>query len=194
MFLQRHGECETNVKQIFTCRKLNPILTQKGELQIKEKIAFYKSQHIKKIFSSPSKRAVQTADILGGALNVKYEIDDSLLEVDVGDLEGESELDPRYLELFFEIMHSWVFNDNNIGFPGGESKNAVEKRLDHTITLLSPSTLLIGHAAFFALLLWKLKMPFQNVKELFLPRGGTAEYIKEKMQWGIKTAEQTHIR
>ena len=191
MFLQRHGECETNVKQIFTCRKLNPSLTEKGKLQISEKIAFYKNKNIKIIFSSPSKRAIQTADILGNALNIKYEINDSLLEVDVGDLEGKSELDAKNLELFFEIINGWISNGNNISFPGGESKNAIEKRLDHATTLLSPNTILIGHAAFFALLLCKLKMPFKNVMELFLPRGGTAEYFKDKMQWGIKPAE-TH--
>lgn len=185
MFLQRHGECETNVKQIFTCRKLDPDLTEKGRLQIHEKIAFYKTRDIQRIVSSPSKRAVQTAEILGSALKIKYEIDDSLLEVDIGDLEGMSERDAKLLKLFFDILRGWISMDENTAFPGGESKSDIEKRLDHAIALLSPSTMLIGHAAFFALLLGKLKMPFENLMELFLPRGGTAHYFQDKRQWGF---------
>lgn len=34
IYLQRHGECTTNVRKIFTCRLLDPELTELGKAQI----------------------------------------------------------------------------------------------------------------------------------------------------------------
>jgi probable phosphoglycerate mutase len=185
MFLQRHGESEANVSKIFACRKLDPSLTEKGRRQIEDKAYFYKPLGIQKIATSPSRRAIQSAEILGRALNIDFVVNEALLEVDVGDLEGKSELIPEYIGLFFEILNDWFYKGLNTRFPGGESKEEVESRIERTISSLSPLTILIGHVTFFAVLLWKQKMPFNEVKDLFLARGGTAQYFKDKNMWKI---------
>jgi probable phosphoglycerate mutase len=185
MFLQRHGESETNISKIFTCRKLDPGLTEKGRRQIEDKVYFYKPLGIQKIVTSPSRRAIQSAEILSRALNIDFKADEALLEVDVGDLEGKSELVPEHIGLFFEILNDWFYKGMNTRFPGGESKEEIESRIERAISSLSPLTILIGHVTFFAVLLWKQKTLFNEVKDLFLPRGGTAQYFKDKNEWKI---------
>ena len=185
MFLQRHGESETNISKIFTCRKLDPDLTERGKRQIEDKAYFYKPLGIQKIVTSPSRRAIQSAEILGRVLNIGFTDDEALLEVDVGDLERKSELVPEHIGLFFKILNDWLYKGMNTRFPNGESKEEVESRIERAISSLSPLTILIGHVTFFAVLLWKFKMPFNEVKELFLPRGGTAQYFKDKNEWKI---------
>ena len=193
MFLQRHGESETNVSGSFACRKLDPNLTEKGKKQIQEKANFYKPLNIKRIFVSPSKRTIQSAEIISKKLNVGYAIDECLLEVDIGDLEGKSGRDPKQLDLLIGILTEWVSNGKRISFPGGESKEKVMARVSSAISLLSPSTILIGHAGFFVLLLWKLKMPFNEVKDLLIPVGGTAQCYINNGQWEIIRPPEQHI-
>jgi broad specificity phosphatase PhoE len=42
MFLQRHGESETNISKLFTCRKIDPSITENGRKQIEDKAYFYR--------------------------------------------------------------------------------------------------------------------------------------------------------
>jgi len=185
MFLQRHGESETNISKIFTCRKLDPGLTEKGKRQIEDKAQFYKPLGIQKIITSPSRRAIQTAGILSHALNIDFNVNEALLEVNVGDLEGKSELVPEHIGLFLQILDDWFYKSVNTRFPNGESREEVESRIEKAIPLLLPGTILVGHVGFFAVLLWKQKMPFNEAKDLFLPRGGTAQYFVDKNEWKI---------
>ena len=193
MFLQRHGESEANVSRVFACRNLDPNLTQKGKRQIEEAADFYKLMTIDKIFSSPSARAGQTAEIISNKINVECTIDECLLEIDVGDIEGQSGRDPKELNFIINTVTEWVTNGGNTSFPGGESRDKVMERVSRAVSLLSPSTILIGHLAFFLLVLWKLKIPFNNVNDLVIPQGGRAQYNKSNGQWEIiRPVEQSN--
>jgi broad specificity phosphatase PhoE len=185
MFLQRHGESETNISKLFTCRKIDPSITENGRKQIEDKAYFYRPLGIQKIFTSPSKRATQSAEILGHVLNIDFIINEALLEVDIGTLEGKSELIPEHIGLFIKTLNDWFHKGMNTRFPNGESREEVESRIESVIPLLSPMTIFVGHVTFFAVLLWKLKMSFNEIKDLFLPRGGTAQYFKERNEWKI---------
>ena len=76
MYLQRHGESETNVDKLFTCRRLDPGLTVAGRQQVKGIAAFYLQAGIKEIISSPSQRALQSGKILGEACGLSITTDD----------------------------------------------------------------------------------------------------------------------
>lgn len=89
MFIQRHGESVANEKKIFSCKNFDPELTENGIKQIEALVEFYKDKKIKKIVVSPSLRAIQTVEIISEAIGVEYEVDDELIEVDLGDLEGK---------------------------------------------------------------------------------------------------------
>ncbi len=188
IYLQRHGESENNVKKIFTCRKLDPGLSDNGIRQIKEKAGFYKDKKIEKIISSPSKRAMQTAEILSDALCLKFSTDENLLEVDVGDLEGQSELDDDKMKLFLSINDRWINKNENISFPHGESLFDINRRIEHVLKTyfndIPGNTILAGHCDFFAMFLNSF-FKLNDIKTLFLKRGGNAEYSQSKNRWKI---------
>ncbi len=192
MYLQRHGESETNVSGLFTCRRLDPNLTATGRQQIERLIPFYRLAGVHQIITSPSIRAVQSAEILGEGLGIPVTVDEVLLEVDLGDLEGQSQRDPACLGLFFSILSDWLKRGKNTRFPGGESREAVERRLQRVSSLGAPSTLLLGHATLFTVLLGTKGMQFDRVEDLFLPHAGTARYSATTQAWEIiKDAEPT---
>lgn len=83
----RHGQGTHNVEGIYSGKIDNPHpLTDKGVADItalKEKLPTFD-----KVFASPFVRTKQTADILFGENN--YELDKRIVEIDFGDLEGET--------------------------------------------------------------------------------------------------------
>lgn len=107
IYLQRYGESANNLTKIFTCRRLDPGLTQLGRRQIQNLIPYYSAKGINQIFSSPSKRAFESAWILSSGLGVEFRTDNCLLEVDVGILEVESEQDHELLAQFHAVMDNW---------------------------------------------------------------------------------------
>jgi diamine N-acetyltransferase len=194
MYLQRHGESETNVEKQFTCRRLDPNLTYLGWQQVEQKIAIYQDADIQEIITSPSRRAVQSAEILGETLGLGVTVDDSLLEVDIGDLEGKSECDVDCLRVFFGTLSDWLGGASNARFPGGESGQDVADRIKRVMSLASPASLLVGHATFFAVLMGSTGMQFNKIEDLFLPHAGTARRREEQASWEIlKIAEQSNV-
>ena len=184
MFLQRHGESATNLTKTFTCRRFDPGLTDEGKRQIEDIGTYYASQQIRGIVTSPSKRAVESAEILGSQLGIRPEVSDCLLEVDVGDLEGENECDQTLIRFFFSVIEDWLVRKKNTRFPGGESWRDVERRLKLLDTLMySPPTIFVGHTTIFAVFLGMRGLPFNKVEDLFLPRAGIARFSHTEKKW-----------
>jgi len=110
------------------------------------------------------------------------------LEVDVGDLEGESELDPENLRRFFSVIKDWLIQNKNTRFPGGESKDDVEKRLKVLDSLISSSPMIfVGHATLFAIFLGTGGKVFERVEDLFLACAGIARYCPSTKNWSIES-------
>ena len=63
LILVRHGESELNIENIFFGH-LDPKLTKKGENQAKKTKEVFSTINYKNIYSSPLKRAVETAKII----------------------------------------------------------------------------------------------------------------------------------
>jgi len=183
MYIQRHGESKTNVDKLFTCRRLDPDLTVAGKQQVEERADFYLPVGLQQIISSPSLRAVQSAEILGEACALSFTTDDALLEVDLGELEGKSQSDTECLRIFFDTLDEWLKGSTNTRFPSGEAGNEVEDRIETVLAFSSSTTLLVGHATFFAILMGKTGMKFAKAEDHFLPRAGAAHYIKETEMW-----------
>ncbi|MBU2514291.1 histidine phosphatase family protein [bacterium] len=185
IYFQRHGESETNVKKIFTCRKIDPELTDHGQQQIKNKIPYFESRNIKKIISSPSKRAIQSANIIGEALKIEVQKNENLLEINIGDLEGKSEMDPVHLDSFFQILTDWQINHVNSRFTNGESKSEMDIRVKNIFSIAESDTIYVCHAGFIACAMAIYSFPFKTIQDLFLPRAGTATYSLKERVWEI---------
>lgn len=181
MFIQRHGESEANANKIFSCKKYDPELTETGIEQIRNLIPFYNDKNITKIISSPSLRAKQTAAIISEALGLDYEIDEDLIEVDLGDLEGKTYQVSHRLKIFHGIIENWVIGDKQLKFVGGETYQSVRSRIDRLLDKYQEreDVLLVAHNTLFAIMISD-KVEFEHTSELFMRRGGHAEYKESK--------------
>ena len=90
LVLVRHGQSEVNTKGIFSSSRDNYPLTEKGREQAGAISEELKKLNVSKIYSSPVKRAVETATIISTNLGLNFEQDDRLAERGFGSLEGTS--------------------------------------------------------------------------------------------------------
>ena len=87
-----------------------------------------KTYPLEVIFSSPLKRARQTADIVTEVLQVPVYTDEHFTEVDIGEAEGMHFT--KVKELYAEAYEEWRSNPafQPVCFKGGETKPSVLKR------------------------------------------------------------------
>ena len=139
----RHAQSEYNKKHLFTGWH-NPDLTEKGVNVAKELKNDLSSVDFDYVFSSPLKRAAETASlIVDGHYEIKY--DDRLKERSYGDWSGlnKSEIkDQIGEELFLSARRGWSTKP-----PNGESLEDVSNRVSSFLESLptSGNILVVSH-------------------------------------------------
>jgi alpha-ribazole phosphatase len=124
LILVRHGESELNIENIFFGH-LDPKLTKKGEDQVRRTKEIFSNISYKNIYSSPLKRAVETAEII----NVKdYDINlvEDLKELNFGILEGLTY--EEILKKYPEDAVKWKENWKTYNYQTGESVQQLQER------------------------------------------------------------------
>lgn len=119
LILIRHGETDWNVENRRQGRNDRP-LNSKGRAQAKLVADYVRATFdIKKVWSSPLKRCVETATLL----DMPVSTSDLLLEIDYGDWEGmlESEIDAKY-------PNRYQNGTVSIDPPGGEERSNLPVR------------------------------------------------------------------
>jgi len=123
--LLRHGQTEHTPERRYSGRNDLPLsLTGRAEAEAAaHRVA---DLGIEVIVASPLRRTRETAEIVGGALGLPVELDDDLVELDFGDLEGLTgaeahELHPLAVRRFM--------TDLTVAAPGGESIADVSTRV-----------------------------------------------------------------
>jgi broad specificity phosphatase PhoE len=125
LMLVRHGETLWNKEEIFRGRadiELNVTgLKQAGLLG-----AYLADTKISAIYSSPLKRAVQTAQSVAGYQQIPVTVAEELNDLDFGEWQGLSveTVRSKYKELFID----WQKNPQSVKIPGGESLDDVRQR------------------------------------------------------------------
>jgi broad specificity phosphatase PhoE len=109
--LVRHGETDWNRDNRFQGRA-DPPLNDTGREQARGLAAALSAERFDAVYTSPLRRAAETAAILAGALEVDAAPDASLMEVDVGSWSGltRTEVEARFPEGFtrwLEYGHGW---------------------------------------------------------------------------------------
>ena len=109
--LVRHGETDWNRDNRFQGRA-DPPLNDTGRAQARVLATALSAESFAVAYTSPLRRAVETAAILAGALQVDAVPDGSLMEVDVGSWSGltRTEVEARFPEGFarwLEYGHGW---------------------------------------------------------------------------------------
>ncbi|HEX2282971.1 MAG TPA: histidine phosphatase family protein, partial [Thermomicrobiales bacterium] len=123
-FLVRHGSHE-RLGRILVGRVPGVRISAEGEAQARRLGERLAREPIRAIYSSPTLRAHQTAEIIAARLGVDLGIEPDLDEVDFG----------RWTNLSFDMLSKdplwdvWNHRRSVAGAPGGETMAAVQSRL-----------------------------------------------------------------
>ena len=126
LLLIRHGETSHNAGQMTLGREDVP-LNERGLLQADSVGVSLQGEPITAIYSSPLQRATATAAPLAQALGQTVEVEDGLIEMDVGEVENQTfaELAERFPDFLKEWRSDRVAD---LCMPGGESLRQVQQR------------------------------------------------------------------
>lgn len=128
IYLLRHGETAWNIEKVFRGRAEVP-LTDNGRRQAKLAALHLKDKDIEVIYSSPLSRALETAQMVGAALNLKPKVDDRLTGLNFGPWQGRpyDEIEKEYPEQF----HLYKTEPHLFNIRGGETLDeAMQRGLD----------------------------------------------------------------
>jgi probable phosphoglycerate mutase len=153
VYLVRHGENPANLTHEFSHRKVDYPLTEKGRLQAAQTAGFLASVRLDALWTSPLRRAVETAVLVGRHQAVPVQVLEEFREMDVGILEGMVPQAEAW-GLYAETMRRWFAGGTDTPFPGGESRDQLVARfrrgLDRvTEGLDGARVLVVGHGGIF---------------------------------------------
>ena len=163
----RHGQTDWNVRgkiQGSYDIELNETGIRQA-IELSDKLTKHKYE-FKKIYSSPQKRALNTAKILSDSSNIEYVVIDDLREINMGEWEGLSwkEVDENYPTEYKE----WKSNRRYTSPPKGESYEdmlqRVIKALHKIINENKDDVVIITHSAvIMCLQCYITKTPFNKM-------------------------------
>lgn len=124
----RHGEADNNVKRLLVGRHIESHLTERGIQQVKDTGQHLKKLKIDRVYVSPVTRTIETAKIICEINDLKYQTDERLYEIELGDLVGMNYDDviEKHGNLFLKFYSG---DDPILDSYGIESFSAVKKRI-----------------------------------------------------------------
>ncbi len=128
----RHGEADNNVNRILVGRHIESHLTEYGRQQVRDTANYLKEILVDKVFASPVIRARETAEIVCDVINLDYEIDERLYEIELGKLVGMNYEDiiDKHGNLFLKFYSG---DDQMLDGYGVESFTSVKMRIKHLL-------------------------------------------------------------
>ncbi len=185
IILVRHAETDWNQSMRIQGGSSNTPLNERGGKQAEGLALRLKPERLKAIYSSPLQRALDTARVISGYHQLEVEIEPSLKEIEVGELEGVSvaEMGKRLSQLLTANGPGGALSR----IPGGESLPEVQQRAWGTIQLLAskhPEGVLVVVTHFFVILTIicaVLKLPLSQISSFKLGTGSiSAVALDEK--------------
>ena len=127
----RHGQAKNNTERILAGRTEGIPLTDRGVQQAEHTAQLLEHMNISAIYSSPIQRAKHTAEIVGNHNSIDVQIDDRLIELDMGKFTGMP-----YDEIF--SSHGNVFmkfynGELEIAHNGVETFSEVKRRVNSIV-------------------------------------------------------------
>lgn len=135
VILVRHGETDWNQARRIQGGGSDVPLNERGRRQRESLALRLKPERVQAIYSSPLQRALDTAQAIAGYHQLEVEIESSLKEIEVGELEGASvaEIGKRLDQLLTGDSQGEALPR----MPGGESLTEVQQRGWGTIKRLA---------------------------------------------------------
>jgi broad specificity phosphatase PhoE len=146
LILARHGETVWNVEKIFRGRadvNLDEVGIKQAELLGK----YLSNWKLEAIYSSPLKRALDTANIVARYQKIGVHIAEGLIDFDYGEWQSLPEEEAK--RLYPALHNEWHNNPHKVKMPGGESLEDVRKRavaiVNDVLSKYQGSILLVPH-------------------------------------------------
>jgi len=170
LILARHGETVWNVEKVFRGRadvNLDEVGIRQAELLGK----YLSSWELEAIYSSPVKRALDTANIVARYQKVAVRIAEGLIDLDFGEWQSLPEQEVK--RLYPAILNEWHNNPHKAKMPGGESLEDARKRavavVDDVLSRHQGNVLLVSHRVVIKVLICYLlgldNSHFRNINQ-----------------------------
>lgn len=130
VYIVRHCETEGNFKHIFQ-GNIDLAVTELGTKQLKALQKRFQNIHIDRVFSSPLLRAKKTGLAIIGKRTIPLELDDGLIEINGGIIEGKT-FDTIYKE-FPDFREMWSHHPEDFGPKDGEKMTDAYDRIWNTV-------------------------------------------------------------
>lgn len=141
----RHAESIANIKGIYQGQTYDTGLSELGKKQAKALAERLKVFGVRRIITSPLKRALQTAEVIANKTNCEVEISKAIIETNHGVWEGRPK---DWVSQNFPDIHSlWREKPSEVIFPGGEAfMDTIQRTLNFLEnTDFEPNTVVITH-------------------------------------------------
>jgi len=125
LYCVRHGESEFNAEGRIQ-GQLDTPLSARGRQQSSAVAAALAQLPIQAVFSSPLRRALETAQLLAGSLKLKVRTDERLKEVNAGIFQGHRH--DELPDLYPDAWRKWQALDPDFVIPEGESRRQLIER------------------------------------------------------------------
>jgi broad specificity phosphatase PhoE len=170
LILARHGETAWNVEKIYRGRtdvNLDEVGIKQAELLGK----YLSIWELEAIYSSPLRRAIDTANIIARYQKIVVHIAEGLIDFDYGEWQSLPEQEAKRL---YPMLHNeWHNNPHKVKMPGGESLESVRRRaievINDVISKYQGSVVLVSHRVVNKVLICSLlgldNSYFWNIKQ-----------------------------
>jgi len=152
--LIRHGQTLWNKEEIFRGRADIP-LDEMGIQQARAIANRLSLFSVNAVYSSPLRRALETAQIIAAELKVNITVDDNLTDLDFGKWQGLSVAEVQ--RLFPELYGRWLKEPHLVKIPGGETLGRMKKRaaiaLAKTLIKEKNDAVIVTHRAVIKILI-----------------------------------------
>jgi broad specificity phosphatase PhoE len=146
LILTRHGETAWNVEKVYRGRtdvNLDEVGIKQAELLGRH----LGNWELQAIYSSPLRRAIDTANIIARYQKIGIHITEGLIDFDYGEWQSLSEQTVK--NLYPTLHDEWHDNPHKVRMPGGESLEDVKKRainvVNDVLSEYQGSVLLVSH-------------------------------------------------
>jgi len=172
IILVRHGETDWNKERRIQGGSSNPPLNERGRRQAGSLASRLSKNRIQAIYSSPLKRALDTAEAIARYHQIEIVVEPSLREIEAGDLEGitVAELGKRFSEI---LIRDGLLKKVS----GGESLAELQERSWGTVQRLTKKhpegdVVLVSHYfVILTIICSVLELPLYQIGKLRLGTG-----------------------
>ena len=162
----------SNVKKIYAGTS-DEGLTEKGVIQAKQVADKLKNYKIHSLYTSPVKRAFETAIIIGKVIDKESIVDTAFREMKMGPWEGLSE--SEVAQMYYEDWNTWNNRPAELRLPGRETLAELRDRVLKGIRGISRETInhnvvIVTHVAIIrVLVLWHSGRSLNLYKTIHVP-------------------------